>query len=77
MSAGEVAPKSKYFSQTHSLRYRLMHMIGVNSFGYFKFYRKVINDLGIVIPDQYDTWLKQRDVSNKRKKMHDNLFSVK
>ena len=77
MRAGEVAPKYKNFSRTHSLRYRLMHVIGVNNFGYLKFYGKVINELGIVTPEQYRRWHKERDVANKRKKIHDNLFSVK
>ena len=77
MRAGEVAPKYKNLSRIHNLRYRLMHVIGVKNFGYFKLYGKLINELGIVTPEQYRRWHKERDVANKRKKNHDNLLSVK
>ena len=77
MRAAELAPKSKNFSRSHSLRYRLMHVIGVHNMGYELFYGQVMSELGIELSDTYSKFLSQRDIQRKRKIVYDRNPDIK
>ena len=77
MRAAELAPKSKNFSRSHSLRYRLMHVIGVHNMGYEIFYSDVMSELGIEIPNIYLNYLVGRDFRRKRKIEYDHRPDIK
>ena len=82
MRAAETAPKSKNFSRTGSLKYRIQHVIGTHNAGYSNFNIALLGDLKIDPMPIFAKWLVGRDEiklrngirqktnAYKRKRMH-------
>ena len=89
MRIAEVAPKFKCFSRTHSLDYRISHVIGIHNLGVHEFLGRVFQKLNLPTTTVLLRWMAEKKVrrdnnkkwynnpENKRKRAHKQKAKVK
>ena len=62
----EIAPKSKTFSRTDSLKYQIQNAIGIYNVGYHRFHIQLLNKLNIPTKTVLKKWLMNKDSSKQQ-----------